>query len=269
MPAATTLHLLDGRPWSQSPWVDPLSLFGCYTSFVVEADGTVVDLAAHLERLQRDSAILLGEAIDPDLVRRRAAEHVARVGAPVRLRVAVLARTPALQPQDVRSLHLATSSRPVPPASDRPWRVLTVQHERPLPAVKAVDPFAQLHLKRQARLAGEDDALLCRGDLLLEGTTWGLVAIVGDVAVSAGELVLPSIGVARVLAASGLAASGLAVQRRPLRREELADVRLLVACNAVVTATAIDHVDGRSVAADEGLLAALRRPAGPAARLSG
>ena len=253
MPAATTLHLLDGRPWSQSPWVDPLSLFGCYTSFVVEADGTVVDLAAHLERLQRDSAILLGEAIDPDLVRRRAAEHVARVGAPVRLRVAVLARTPALQPQDVRSLHLATSSRPVPPASDRPWRVLTVQHERPLPAVKAVDPFAQLHHKRQARLAGWDDALFARGDDLLEGTTWGLVALTATTAIAPVADVLPSLGAGRVLLAAGLP-----VERRPVRREELAGLRLLLATTALQPVTVLGEVDGEPLAFDVDLVGDLR-----------
>lgn len=273
MPAATTLHLLDGRPWADSPWVDPLSVLGCYTSFLVDAAGAVLDLAAHLERLRRDSAILLGQAVDVEVVRRRAVEHVAAVGAPVRLRIAVLARTPPLQPQDVRSLHVATSSRPVGIAPDRPWQVQTVQHVRAAPAVKAVDPFVGLHLKRQARLAGYDDAVLCRGAVLLEGTTWGLLAVLGSTAVAADQEVLPSIGVARLLTATGLRATGLTgtgltVERRPLRRTELDRVRLLVASTAVAVATPIDRVDGQAVAVDLDLLAELRRPTGPSDRLA-
>jgi len=248
------LHLLDGRPWQDSAWVDPLSLLGCYTSFVVDGEGEVVDLPGHLERLRRDSALLLGREVDVELVRRRAADHVARVGAPVRLRVAVLAQTPPLQPQDVRALHLATSSRPVPPEPDRAWSVQTVQHVRTLPVVKAVDPYVQLHLKREARLAGHDDALLCRGDALLEGTTWGLVALTATAAVAPQDDVLLSSGVTRVLRAAGLP-----VQRRALRRAELADVRLLVASNAVVTATAVARVDEQDLFVDLDLLAALRQ----------
>jgi len=254
VPVATPLHLLDGRPWQDSTWVDPLSLLGCYTSFVVDGTGEVIDLPGHLERLRRDSALLLGREVDVDLVRRRASDHVALVGAPVRLRVAVLAQTPPLQPQDLRALHVATSSRPVPPEPDRPWSVQTVQHVRTLPAVKAVDPFVQLHLKRQARLAGHDDALLCRGEALLEGTTWGLVALTATVAVAAQADVLPSSGVTRVLRAAGLP-----VERRPLRRDELAEVRLLVASNAVAVATAVARVDEQDISVDLDLLAVVRR----------
>lgn len=254
VPVATPLHLLDGRPWHDSPWVDPLSLLGCYTSFVVDGAGEVVDLPGHLERLRRDSAVLLGREVDVEVVRRLAADHVARVGAPVRLRVAVLAQTPPLQPQDVRSLHVATSSRPVPPEPDRAWSVQTVQHVRTLPAVKTVDPYLQLHLKRQARLVGHDDALLCRGGALLEGTTWGLVALTATAAVAPQDDVLPSAGVARVLRAAGLP-----VERRALRRDELAGVRLLVASNAVVVVTAVGRVDEQDISVDLGLLAAVRQ----------
>jgi branched-subunit amino acid aminotransferase/4-amino-4-deoxychorismate lyase len=254
VPVATPLHLLDGRPWQDGSWVDPLSLLGCYTSFVVDGAGEVVDLPGHLERLRRDSALLLGREVDVEVVRRRAAEHVALVGGPVRLRVAVLARTPPLQPQDVRALHVATSSRPVPPEPDRAWSVQTVQHVRTLPAVKSVDPFVQLHLKREARLAGHDDALLRSGDALLEGTTWGLVALTATAAVAPQDGVLPSTGVARVLRAAGLP-----VERRALQREELAGVRLLVASNAVVVATAVARVDEQDISVDLDLLAVVRQ----------
>lgn len=251
MPAA--LHLLDGRPWSAGDWVDPLSLLGCYTSFAVDAAGAVVELAAHLDRLQHDSAVLLGAAPDPQDVRRRAAAHLAQVGGPVRMRIAVLAQTPPVQPQQVISLHVATSTRPLPPPSDLAWRVRTVEHVRTLPQVKAVDPFVQLHLKREARLAGFDDALLVRGGELLEGTSWASVAVRDDVVVLPGPDALPSIGGRRVAAAAGLP-----VQRRPLRRDELPGVRLLLASTAITPVTAISQVDGRPVGLDADLLGALR-----------
>lgn len=254
MRAVTSLHLLDGRPWADSPWVDPLSLLGCFTSFAVDAAGRVQDLDAHLRRLARDSTALLGSALPDAVVLAAAADHVERVGAPVRLRVAVLAQTPPLQPQDVRSLHLATTSRPLSPPVDRAWRLRTVQHLRTRPEVKAVDPYLQLHLKREARLAGFDDALLRRGEDLLEGTTWALVALTAEAAVTPADDVLPSIGAARVLAAAGLP-----VERRPLRRDELPAVRLLLAPNAVSPVVAVSHVDDADVRVDDALLAVLRQ----------
>ncbi len=247
------LHLLDGRPWSDSPWVDPLSLLGCYTSFAVDASGGVVDLDAHLARLRTDSTVLLGQALTDDVVRTAAADHVARVGAPTRLRVAVLAQTLPLQPQEVLALHLATSSRPLPPVSHAVWTVRTEQHVRTLPQVKAVAPYGQLHRKRQARLAGYDDVLLARGDDLLEGTSWGLAALTATSVVVPLRDVLPSLGAARVAAATGLP-----VERRAVRRDELAGLRLLLATTALTPATPVGQVDGQRVAVDAGLLARLQ-----------
>lgn len=248
------LHLLDGKPWSASGWVDPLSLLGCYTSFAVDAGGAVVDLAAHLDRLQRDSALLLGSAPDPEGVRRLAAAHLAQVGGPVRMRIAVLAQTPPVQPQEVIALRIATTTRPLPPPADVAWRVRTVEHVRTLPQVKAVDPFVQLHLKREARLAGFDDALLAGGEELREGTSWASIAVLDGVVLLPGPDALPSIGGERVAAAAGLP-----VQRRALRRAELADLRLLLASTAITPVTAIEQVDGRSVGLDAALLTDLRR----------
>lgn len=264
MPDATALHLLDGAPWADSPWVDPLSLLGCYTSFVVEPDGRVADLTEHLGRLARDSALLLGQAVQPDHVRRLAAAHVAAVGTPVRLRVAVLAQTPPLQPQDVRSLHVATSSRPVVPAPEGAWSVQTVPYRRLRPEVKGVDPFLQLHLKREARRAGFDDALLTRDGALLEGTTWGLLAVGPGGVIAPERDVLPSLGVARLLRAAG--ALGLAVERRPLHRDELAGLRLLLGVSAVTPAVPIARVDGVGVSTDPALLTGLRAGAVPGTR---
>ena len=247
------LHLLDGRPWSQSPWVDPLSLLGCYTSFAVGPDGTVVDLEAHLARLERDSVLLLGREVDRGEVVRLALAHVEQVGAPTRLRVAVLAETPPVQPQQVRAVHVATSSRPLVVADTRAWSVRTVQHVRAAAQAKGVDPFVQLHLKRQARLEGDDDALLARGDDLLEGTTWGLVAVTRGALVVPGHDVLPSIGAARVASVAGLP-----VEHRPVRRDELTGLRVLLATTALTPVTPIAAVDGTAVAVDLELVARLR-----------
>ena len=259
-PSTSALHLLDGRPWSDSPWVDPLSVLGCYTSFAVELDG-VVDLDAHLARLRVDSVVLHGQCLPDDVVRRAAAHHVELVGAPTRLRLAVLARTPPLQPQQVRSLHVATSSRPLSAPPDGVLRVRTVEHVRTVPGVKAVEPFGQLHHKRQARLAGVDDSLFARGQDLLEGTSWALVAVGRTSVVMPREDVLPSLGAARVAAATGLP-----VERRPVRREELAGLRLLLASTALTPATAIGQVDATAVPVDAELLAHLRAACAAAPR---
>lgn len=252
-PDAEAVHLLDGRPWPRGGWPDPLSFLACYTSFAVDGAGAVVDLTAHLARLRADSTALHDRCLPDDVVRTRVAHHAGVVAGPTRMRVAVLARTPALQPQDVSSLHVATSSRPLGRPGDRPWRVVTAQHVRTLPHVKAVEPFTQLLHKRQARLAGADDVLYARGDDLLEGTSWGLVALTGSAVVVPCEDVLASLGAARVVAAAGLP-----VQRRPVRRAELGGLRLLLATTALHPVTALGEVDGAPVPVDRELAAALR-----------
>ena len=251
---AEALHLLDGKPWSAGAWVDPLSLLGCYTSFAVDAAGAVPDLAAHLDRLQRDSALLLGAAPDPQDVRELASDHLARAGGgPVRMRIAVLAQTPPVQPQQVLALAVATSTRPLTPAPETAWRVRTVEYGRTLPRVKSVDPFVQLHLKREARLAGFDDALLVRGEQLLEGTSWASLAVLDGLVLLPGPDALPSIGAERVAAAAGFP-----VEHRPLRRSELPAVRLLLASTAITPVTAIGQLDGVPVPLDAGLARSLR-----------
>ena len=246
-------HLLDGGPWPTGGWFDPLSVLGCYTSFAVDASGSVVDLDGHLARLRRDSTLLhgrsLGDAPVLDAVRR----HLRGVELPVRLRVAVLAQTPSLQPQEVLGLHVATSSRPLTAPAERAWRVRTLQHVRTLPQVKAIDPFSTLHHKRQARLAGADDLVYARGDDLLEGTTWGLAAVTPTAVVVPEVDVLPSLGAVRVVAAAGLP-----VERRAVRRDELAGLRLLLATTALHPVTTIGAVDGAPVPVDVELWRSLR-----------
>ena len=247
------LHLIDGEQWSRSGWLDPLSVLGCYTSFAVDAARAVVDLDGHLARLREDSDALHGRQLDDQVVLDAVRSHADRVPLPVRLRVAVLARTPSLQPQDVRSLHVATSSRPLTAPADRPWRVRTVQHVRTLPQVKALDPFSALHHKRQARLSGVDDLLYARGEDLLEGTTWGLAALTRTAVVVPVDDVLPSLGAARVAAVAGLP-----VEHRAVRRDELAGLRLLLATTALHPATPVAEVDGAPAPVEAALLAALQ-----------
>ena len=129
----------------------------------------------------------------------------------------------------------------------------TLQHVRTLPQVKVLDPVSTLHHKRQARLAGDDDLLYARGDDLLEGTTWGLVAVTSDALVVPEADVLPSLGAVRVIAAAGLPA-----ERRAVRRDELAGTRLLLATTALHPATAVGAVDGVAVPVDGDLRRALR-----------
>ena len=246
-------HLLDGAAWPTGGRFDPLSVLGCYTSFAVDASGAVVDLDGHLARLRRDSTVLHGQSLGDAPVLEAVRRHLRHVDLPVRLRVAVLARTPPLQPQEVLALHVATSSRPLTAPAERAWQVRTLQHVRTLPQVKAVDPLTTLHHKRQARLAGDDDLVYARGDDLLEGTTWGLAAVTSTAVIVPEVDVLPSLGAVRVVAAAGLP-----VERRDVRRDELAGLRLLLATTALHPATAIGTVDGAPVPVDVELLRALR-----------
>lgn len=166
---------LDGRP------VDPAELqalaltnYGHFTTMRVE-DGRVRGLALHLERLEQDCRALFGVGLDLERVRAYARRALPPSGAVV-VRVTVF--DPALDvgtigaPAEPRIL---VTTRAAGSMMLGPMRVRTVHYVRDLPSVKSVGLFGALRHRREAQLAGYDDALFLDGTgAISEGGTWNI-----------------------------------------------------------------------------------------------
>ncbi|MFJ8042553.1 aminotransferase class IV [Kitasatospora sp. NPDC096147] len=178
---------LNGRPVRPEE-LQALALtnYGHFTTLRV-SDGRVRGLALHLERLRRDCRELFGAEPDPDRVRQYARRAVPATG-DVMVRITLF--DPSL---DLTGLAgkadpaVLVTTRPAGPAGPLPpLRVRTVTYARDLPEVKSVGLFGALRHRREAQLAGYDDALFVTPDgVVAEGGTWNL-GLVRD-----GEVVWP------------------------------------------------------------------------------
>ncbi|MFD7656368.1 aminotransferase class IV [Actinosynnema sp. NPDC059797] len=137
-----------------------LANYGHFTAMQVR-DGRVKGLDLHLRRLDEGNRELYGEGLDGDRVRELVPKALGEVrDASVRVVVFGL---------DEPSVLVAVYPPAEPP--DVPQRLMPVDHTRPLPHVKHVGGFGQLHHRRLALRAGFDDALLVSRDgVVVEGS---------------------------------------------------------------------------------------------------
>ncbi|WP_327682306.1 aminotransferase class IV [Kitasatospora sp. NBC_00458] len=246
---------IDGAP------ADPAQLaalgllnYGHFTTLRAEA-GRARGLGLHLDRLVRDCRTVFGAALDRELVRARIRRVLPADGAPVIVRVTVF--DPALgleRPAAPAEPRLLVTTRPAPAAVPGPLRVRTAAYRRELPEVKHVGLFGLLHHRRQAQLAGYDDALLVDPDgHITEGATWNLALYDGR------ELVLPD-----AAALPGVTEALLAgAHRGPQRRERVAPTGLdrfvaAVALNAGAGVRPVAAIDGTAFDPAHPVVAELR-----------
>lgn len=246
MDTVTPVHLLDGLPAdAEGAALRALALtnYGHFTSLQVRA-GRAQGLALHFERLRLGNVELFDEPLDEDAVRGWMAQAAA--GGDCSLRVTIFARGfDHRQPlRRVAPDVLVSASAPVPvPAG--PLRVQVRHFFRPVPQLKHVGTFPLFHHRRQAQMAGFDDALFVDGGQarISEGTVWNIgfwdgVRVVWPQA--------PALrGTAERLLQLGLAAHGVAQEIRPVSVDELPAFRAAFACNAngVQPVVAIDELD--------------------------
>ncbi|WP_337662067.1 aminotransferase class IV family protein [Actinoalloteichus sp. AHMU CJ021] len=214
MNTAGVLHAeIDGQPATVDQLLLPATVnYGHVTTMQVR-NRRVRGLAAHLDRLDTANRELFGTGLDGDLVRRRvrhalAARHDATV------------RVSAFQPEDAPTSSLLVTVRPPADPPSAPRRLRSVRYQRPLPHLKHVGTFAQLHHGRQARQDGFDDALLVgQDDLVTEGTVSNIGFLDGP------EVRWPQApalaGVTEGLLVTGLTARGVPQHRRPVRLGDL------------------------------------------------
>jgi branched-subunit amino acid aminotransferase/4-amino-4-deoxychorismate lyase len=242
--ASEALAWLDGRlvPARELPPGDEAR--ACYSTARWSGAGVRFE-ARHRARLARDAAGLGLAPFDPELARRAFHE----LGRAVFGRDEGIVRLAAYATAD-GSTSLVATTRPLGPEKTR-WRAIVAPwaHDgaaAPRGAKLARRPLYTRAAERAAE-RGADEALLFDADgRLVEGARANLVAVdrEGTASVPPAERGAVA-GVALELCEAGAARGELA--RRDVTRAALADLRELVALNAVRGAVAIVEIDGRPV----------------------
>ncbi|MBB1242786.1 aminotransferase class IV family protein [Streptomyces durbertensis] len=170
---------LDGRP-ATAAQLTPLAFAGYAHFTAVQVRGGLLrGLDLHLARLRAASLEMFGRALPDADVRALMREALARAPEDVSLTVTVYSApgeftAPAADAAPERPRVLVRTG----PPSDGPTGPLalaTVDHERPLPAVKHVGEVAKTYHLRNAVRRGFDDAVFVdRRGRLSEGTIWNL-----------------------------------------------------------------------------------------------
>lgn len=234
-----------------------LSNYGHFTSMQVRGRA-VRGLDLHLARLRDATRELFGVELDEafvlDCMRKALDAH----GGDCSLRVTVFSRAfDYRDPSRAVGIDVLATTSPASNGAARPLRVKSVEFVRPLPQVKHVATFPLFHHRRQARLAGFDDALFVDAQgQLVEGSVWNLGLWDGQGVVWPQGPALR--GTMEQLLQSGLEESGVPQQVRPVRLDEVAHFPAAFAVNATGLQP-IAGVDGHDLAESPELMALLER----------
>ncbi|TYB40910.1 aminotransferase class IV [Actinomadura chibensis] len=145
---------VDGRPATAETLTHPaLVNYGHFTAMQVRS-GRVRGLLAHLDRLDAATRELFGTPLDPVRVRDLIRHAVGDGDASVRVSVHQPESEPVVQ----------VVVRAPAEAPSKPQSLLPVGYERPVPHIKHVGTFGQIHFGLQAEQAGFDEALLVLSD---------------------------------------------------------------------------------------------------------
>lgn len=252
-----------GNAWlnGQPPTADDLRAlaltnYGHFTAMQVR-NRAVQGLQFHVERLRAGTRELFGVDLARERILSDLRAALAAGEADASLRFTVFARgfdyRKPLQPVEPDILVTLT---PPAPARKPPLRAKSYRFVRPLPHIKHVGTFPLFHYRRQAQLAGYDDALFVADDgCVVEGSVWNLGFWDGEGVVWPQGPALRGTG-ERLLQA-GLAGFGVAQRHRPVALAEAGGFRAAFASNAsgLQAVTGIDETEFPADAALMDLLA--------------
>lgn len=232
--------------------------YGHFTTMQVRGYA-VRGLQLHLQRLDAATRELFGVPLPGARVREalRAALEASDID-DCTARVTVFSRSFDIDdPARSGEIDLLVALHPPMQADGAPLRVCSVVLERPLPHLKHVATLPLLHARRQARLAGFDDALLVAAEGgVREGVVWN-VGFVGDDGVTWPDAPMLR-GTTLQLVQAGLAGQGLVQSAAPLLLEDLGRFRGAFALNSRGIQP-LAQVDGIRFDPQSALLAAVRR----------
>lgn len=233
-----------------------LTNYGHFTSMRME-DGTIRGLSLHLDRLARDCRLVFGVELDRERTLsyiRKAAEGITGIAG---LRVTVF--DPAIdmgRPSEAKDPHILVTLRPAGALSPPPLTAKTFAFTRDSAAVKHIGLHSQLRIRREAQLAGFDDAAFVEPDgRISEGGTWNLGFVdQGGTVIWPDAPVLP--GTTMILLQS------LEVPKQvtaPVRLADVPNMAVAFATNTTIGVRAVRALDEVQFPQDHPVLGALRK----------
>lgn len=232
-----------------------LTNYGHFTSMRVE-DGGVRGLSLHLARLVRDCKIVFGVALDPDRVldHMRHAAHQ-RTGT-FTIRITVFDPNLTMgNVGDSAEPQVLITTRSAGSLATPPMTAKTFAFSRDLAPVKHIGLFSQLKLRREAQLAGFDDAIFTEADgRISEGATWNLGFVNGD-----GVVIWPDAPVLPGVTMQLLNGAHSDHTTAPVTHAELGDMRSAFATNVSIGVRTIRTIDGVDFSHDDPTLDSLRK----------
>ncbi|MER6444049.1 aminotransferase class IV [Streptomyces venezuelae] len=232
-----------------------LTNYGHFT-FMHIRDGAAKGLSLHLDRLVRDCHLVFGVELDRERTLNYIRKAVHGVSGLVGLRVTIF--DPDLdmrRPGDGKNPHVLVNLRPAGTAPPSPLTAKTFTFTRDNAEVKHLGLHPQLRLRRDAQLAGFDDAVFLEPDgRISEGATWNLgfidqygTVIWPDAPVVPGTtmLLLQSLGTPNQVTA-------------PVRRADLAHLVAAFATSTTAGVRPVSALDNSQFANRHSALTALR-----------
>lgn len=234
------ISLLNGQPADANTLATlALTNFGHFTSMRVD-NGRVKGLGLHLGRLRRDCRIVFGADLDTARTLEYMRQAVAGTTGSVALRVTVFDPTLGLaRISGSTDPHILVSVRPASPGPWAPFTAKTFPFVRDTAAVKHVGLFSQFHYRRQATMAGFDDAIFVESDARVsEGATWNLGFVGRD-----GTIVWPDAAVLPGVTMLLLQRALPTAHTLPVSLGNLGEMRAAFATNAGFGVRPIKRID--------------------------
>lgn len=248
---------IDGRPAGAADLGHfVLSNYGAFTSMQVE-DGAVRGLDLHLARLETEALELFGVAVPEATLRERMRQALDRRAGRFSLRVNLFSEAISLRAPDamVQPRVLTTLSPPAAPLTT-PLRLQSQAYAREAPHLKHAATFGLTWARRQAVLAGFDDALFVDGaGRISEGSIWNIGLVQGEAVVWPEAPMLAGTG--QALLQRGMESLGLNSTTRPVRLSDLASFDAAFICNSATPACAVATIDGHAFSPAGALIARL------------
>jgi len=248
---------IDGRPAGAADLGHfVLSNYGAFTSMQVE-DGAVRGLDLHLARLETETLELFGVAVPEATLRERMRQALDRRAGRFSLRVNLFSEAISLRAPDamVQPRVLTTLSPPAAPLTT-PLRLQSQVYAREVPHLKHAATFGLTWARRQAVLAGFDDALFVDGaGRISEGSIWNIGFIQGETVVWPEAPMLAGTG--QALLQRGMERLGLNGVTHPIRLSDLPDFDAAFICNSATPVCAVATIDGHAFSRAEAVMARL------------
>ena len=254
---ADVLMQIDGRPASAADLGHfALSNYGAFTSMQVE-DGGVRGLDMHLARLEAEAVELFGVAVPEATLRERMRQALDGRSGRFSLRVNLFSDAVSLRAPEavVEPRVLTTLSPPASPLTT-PLRLQSQVYAREVPHLKHAATFGLTRARRQAVLAGFDDALFVDAEgRISEGSIWNIGFVQGETVIWPEAPMLAGTG--QALLQRGMAGLGLGSETRPVRLSDLAAFDAAFICNSATPACAVAAIDGHPFGPAEPLISRL------------